>query len=195
MANNCWNHVVFNGDTAQLKKLHEKFQSYNKTNYFTEFGDFVLGIGKIGDTTEVLEKRHKDAYYTYGTKWWEFDLDDHEEGAEDFTIAGDSAWSPPISLVERICMVYNLTAQMEYEENGMNFAGFVEFDNLGITTNREMSADEYAYENDVSNWIENTKWQYEGESMEDIDVKGEHSYASPKHIKELLEAINEFKTI
>ena len=195
MANNCWNHVVFNGDTAQLKKLHEKFQSYNKTNYFTEFGDFVLGIGKIGDTTEVFEKRHKDAYYTYGTKWWEFDLDDHEEGAEDFTIAGDSAWSPPISLVERICMVYNLTAQMEYEENGMNFAGFVEFDNLGITTNREMSADEYAYENDVSNWIENTKWQYEGESMEDIDVKGEHSYASPKHIKELLEAINEFKTI
>jgi hypothetical protein len=184
---------VFNGDTAQLKKLQEKFQSYDKTNYFTEFGDFVLGIGKIGDTTEVLEKRHKDAYYTYGTKWWEFDLDDHEEGAEDFTIAGDSAWSPPINLVERICMVYNLTAQMEYEENGMNFAGYVEFNNLGITTNREMSADEYAYENDKSNWIENTKWQYEGESMENVDVQKEHSYASPKHIKELLEAINEFK--
>jgi hypothetical protein len=29
--------------------------------------------------------------------------------------------------------------------------------------------------------------------MEDVDVKEEHSYASPKHIKELLEAINEFK--
>ena len=144
MANNCWNYVVFNGDATQIKKVRSKFKEYDKTNYFTEFGDFVLDKGKIGDTVEILEKRHKDSFYTYGTKWWEFDLDDHEEGAEDFTIAGDSAWSPPISLVERICMVYNLTAQMEYEENGMNFAGFVEFDNLGITTNREMSADEYA---------------------------------------------------
>ena len=191
MANNCWNHVVFNGDTTQLKKLHEKFQSYDKTNFFTEFGDFVLGIGEIGDTPKVFEERHDDPYYNYGTKWWDFDLDDYEEGAEDFTIAGDSAWSPPITLVEEICKVYNLTAQMEYEEAGMNFAGYVDFNNLGIVTNREMSADEYAYENDIGNWIENLKYNYDGESMEDIDLQSDHSYASAEHLKELTEAIDE----
>jgi len=192
MANHCWNHVVFNGDTTQLKKLQEKFQSYGKAEYFTEFGDFVLDIGKIGDTTEVFEKRHEDAYYTYGTKWWEFDLEDHEEGSEDFTIAGDSAWSPPVSLVEKICIHYGLTANMEYEEGGMDFAGYVEFNNLGITDHKEMTSHEFRYVDDVGSWMENLYYNFEGETnREELEqaMKEEHSYASKTHIKEFINMV------
>ena len=49
MANHCWNYVVFNGNATKIKKLREKFSQYEKTNYFTEFGDYVLDRGKIGD--------------------------------------------------------------------------------------------------------------------------------------------------
>ena len=75
MANNCWNYVVFNGDATALKKLRNKFKEYNKTNYFVEFGDFVLDKGKIGATQEELEKKYKDFYY-YGTRCWEFEFND-----------------------------------------------------------------------------------------------------------------------
>jgi len=116
MANYCWNYVTFNGNAAALKKLRNKFKEYDKTNYFLEFGDFVLDKGKIGVTQEELEKKYKDFYY-YGTRWWDFNLNDYPcDDEETFTVAGDSAWSPPVRLVKQICQHYSLTADMEYEE-------------------------------------------------------------------------------
>ena len=197
MANNCWNHVVFNGDTTQLKKLQEKFQSYGKAEYFTEFGDFVLDIGKIGDTTEVFEKRHEDAYYAYGTKWWEFDLEDHEDGAEEFTIAGDSAWSPPVNLVQQICIHYNLNAEMEYEESGCDFAGIVEFNEKGIIDHKEMTYHEGRYVDDVSSWMDNLYYNFEDETdREELEhaMKEEHDYAHKTHIDEFINMVLETNT-
>jgi len=63
-------------------------------------------------------------------------------------------------------------------------------DETGITSHREMSAHEYSYENDVSNWIENLSYNYEGADKEEWEnLEEEHSYANKSHIKELVEAI------
>ena len=188
MANNCWNYVVFNGDATQIKKVRSKFKEYDKTNYFTEFGDFVLDIGKIGDTTEVFEKRHEDAYYAYGTKWWEFDLEDHEEGSEEFTIAGDSAWSPPVNLVEQICIHYNLNAEMEYEESGCDFAGIVEFNEKGIIDHKEMTYHEGRYADDINSWMDNLYYNFEDKTdREELEhAMKEHDYAHKTHVEEFI---------
>ena len=57
MANYCWNYVVFNGKATQIKKLRNKFKQYDKTNWFVEFGDYVLNKGKLGVTKEEIEKK------------------------------------------------------------------------------------------------------------------------------------------
>ena len=200
MANTCWNHVVFNGDTTQLKKLKNKFKEYDKTNYFTEFGDFVLDKGKVGDSLEVLEERHVNIEryqmcYTYGTKWWEFCLKSYNyDDADDFTIAGDSAWSPPISLVEQICIYYNLTANMEYDECGCDFAGIVEFNEKGIVDHKEMTYHESRYVDDVGSWMENLYYNFEEETdREELEhaMKEEHDYAHKIHVDEFVNMVLE----
>jgi len=201
MANNCWNHVVFNGDATQLKKLKNKFKEYDKTNYFTEFGDFVLDKGKVGDSLEVLEERHvngKYMCYNYGTKWWEFDLDGYScDDENELTIAGDSAWSPPVNLVEQICIHYNLNAEMEYEESGCDFAGIVEFNEKGIIDHKEMTYHEGRYVDDVSSWMDNLYYNFEDETdREELEhaMKEEHDYAHKTHIDEFINMVLETNT-
>ena len=193
MANNCWNYVVFNGNATALKKLRNKFKEYDKTNYFVEFGDFVLDKGKIGATQEELAKKYKD-FYHYGTKWWDFDLDDYPcDDEETFTVGGDSAWSPPVTLIEEICKHYSLTADMDYEEGGCDFAGIVKFDKHGITDHKEMTYHEYRYADDINSWMDNLYYNFEDETdREELEhAMKEHDYADKKHIKEFIDMVLE----
>ena len=188
MANNCWNYVVFNGDATQIKKVRSKFKEYEKTNYFTEFGDFVLDKGKIGDTVEELQKRHKDSFYTYGTKWWEFEIE-YDLDDEVLTISGDSAWSPPISLIEQMCIHYSLQADMDYEECGDDFAGVIEFDENGIKTHKEMTYHEYRYADDINSWMDNLYYNFEDETdRKELEhaMKTYHDYAHKTHVDEFI---------
>ena len=97
MANYCYNSVQIFGKEKTLKKLQDKFNYYEKTNYFVEFGDYVL------DKKFNPEDEKRD-YYEYGTRWWEFetDLDSKNFNENDdctLNISGDSAWSPPVELI------------------------------------------------------------------------------------------------
>ena len=197
MANNCWNYVTFNGNAAALKKLRNKFKEYDKTNYFVEFGDFVLDKGKIGVTQEELAKKYKD-FYHYGTRWWDFNLNDYPcDDEETFTVAGDSAWSPPVTLVEEICKHYSLTAEMEYEECGEDFAGIVKFDKHGITDHQEMTYHEYRYHDCVHSWMENLQYNFEDETdREELEhAMKEHDYAEERHIKEFIDMVLETNSV
>ena len=202
MANHCWNWISLTGETEKMELLEKKLNNYKQTKYFTEWGDYVLNIGEIGDTPEIFSKRHKhDPYYVYGTKWFDFDIDnkniDDKSGQCDFTITGDSAWSPPITLIERICETYNLTAEMEYEEGGCDFAGIIMIDGSETKSHDEMTAHQYRYICDVGDWIENISYNYEGEdNYDDIleELKENHSYAKEKDLKEVvifLKEVNE----
>ena len=49
MANHCWNWVVLEGSKTALTQVESRMKKYDKTNYFTEFCDYVLKRGKIGE--------------------------------------------------------------------------------------------------------------------------------------------------
>ena len=191
MANYCWNYVVFNGKATQIKKLRKKFKQYDKTNWFVEFGDYVLNQGKLGATKEEIEKKHKDFYY-YGTRYWEFDLRDYpDDDRNTFTVAGDSAWSPPIELIRQICIFYGLSAQMDYEECTEDFAGIVKFDKAGIKEHQEMTYHEYRYNDDILSWKDNLYYNFEDETdIEELEfAMKEHDYADKKDIKEFIDFV------
>ncbi len=135
MANNCWNHAVLSGDKAALDEIQERFSKYGDFNYFIEFGDYVL-------KKEVATSA--DDYYFYGTKWWEIEM---ERTDVTLTISGDSAWSPPLELLRQISEVYNVTIEGEYNESGMDFAGFFTCEDGNLNDN-EMTSFEFQLEED-----------------------------------------------
>ena len=124
MANYCYNSVQVYGDIDTLKKLQDKFNKYDETTYFNEFGDLILG--KKFDPEEEREG------YEYGTRWFEFEteLDDKnilQDNIYMLNICGDSAWSPPEKLFHEICKKYKVDAEMFYEEGGCDFMGETKF--------------------------------------------------------------------
>ena len=153
MPNYCWNHVTIEGNTKQIDKIYKKLRKYKICNYFTAFGDFVLDKGKIDDDYEAIKDRYGDNFdtiYVYGTKWW--DINDCG-GIEKFshvkdsviTVSGDSAWSPPVKLIEEICKYYKVSATMEYEEPGCDFGGEIFIDKTGIVKDNCYEYGEWIY--------------------------------------------------
>jgi hypothetical protein len=136
MANNCWNYATISGDKLALDEIQERFSKYGDFNYFIEFGDYVL---------KKETKTSTDDYYLYGTKWWDFNIDERTDLS--LTISGDSAWSPPLELLRQISEVYNVTIEGEYNECGMDFGGFFVCED-GCLEDREMTYFEYQLETD-----------------------------------------------
>jgi hypothetical protein len=140
MANNCWNYAVLLGDKAALDEIQERFSKYNDFNYFLHFGDYVLKK----ETSQKVNELNDDAYL-YGTKWWDFNIDERTDST--MTISGDSAWSPPLELLRQISEVYNVTIEGEYNECGMDFGGFFYCED-GCLEDRDMTYFEYQLESD-----------------------------------------------
>jgi hypothetical protein len=136
MANNCWNYAVLSGDKAVLDDIQERFSKYDDFNYFIHFGDYVL---------KKETQTNTDDYYLYGTKWWQFNIDERTDNT--MTISGDSAWSPPLELLRQISEVYNVTIEGEYNECGMDFGGFFYCED-GCLEDNEMTYFEYQLESD-----------------------------------------------
>ena len=141
MANNCWNYAVLSGGKAALDEIQERFSKYDDTNYFTEFGDLVL---KKEMRNNYSEMTHEECYQ-YGTKWWQFEMDRSDDNT--LIISGDSAWSPPLTLLEEMSSVYKVTIEGEYNECGMDFGGFFKASD-GILSDNYMSYFEYQLETD-----------------------------------------------
>lgn len=160
MANNCWNWVSFNGNEKKLDTLEKLFKTYDKTNYFTEFGDIVLG-----KKPRDYKSQHFDFYYTYGTKWWDFDIQRDDDNC--LVIMGDSAWSPPLELTKRISSAYKLEVHHEFEEAGNDFAGKHVYKNGNVLEQEDMTYQMYQFKenrevfwDDVNSHIECTdSWE------------------------------------
>lgn len=191
MANNCNNYVHFSGDPKMLSELADNLRKYDLVNYFTEFGDMVLGIDSVGQTLESIKKRYpRDPIYMYGTKWWNFEVE-YNSGDSDLSVQGDSAWSPPTPLISLICKSYRLEGSIEYEEGGMDFAGIISFDENGDETkNEQMSATEYTYRDDIDYWLHDRSMMLDGE--DDITFEGlkeDYPYAEDEYIEELIKML------
>lgn len=114
----------------------------------------------------------------WGTKW---DVGGNDYGSPTITdtgkmIAGfDSAWSPPITAIEKLTMM-GFRAKLYYYEPGMCFAGIWEDGFDDYYEYGDMSSDEVAETlpaelNDMF-CISDTVAEYESEENQDIDLDG-----------------------
>jgi len=131
MPNWCSNYLVVTGSADAIRQINEGFQ---KENAFENL------IGK--DPSFAEEDWYNHNCSRYGTKWdikqiSTFYEDGHTELALDF----DTAWSPPVAFVKHLCKKYKVSATIEYNECGNDFAGRCSFDKTGGT----ISEEEYEY--------------------------------------------------
>lgn len=133
MPNYCDNNVTFYGDQKDLEIINERFSRYREHDYFTNFAEMVLGK-PISDYSTF------EWAYSYGTKWWEFEIQDIGEGY--LNIQGPSAWAPPLRLIAEITKVFNVSAEGNYYESGMDFAGMYTAEDGNLNDN-EMTCFEY----------------------------------------------------
>jgi len=184
MANNCNNWITFEGSKSTLSKLEKKLKTYDKSKYFTEWSEYVIGEGKL-DGGEGFKKKYGDnfnVFYMYGTKWFDFEMESDDHGLR---VYGDSAWSPPIKLVEEICKKYKLKAEIEYEEGGCDFGGRTTFDEDGITKKEDYSYDEWQYRESYETWEYDLGEMFADEVFTLEEAVIEYPYAKKKEIEKI----------
>lgn len=130
----------------------------------------------------------------FGTKW-SVDMDDEiRDTFEEFDYFNcETAWSPCVAFVQKVCKKYGVCGRIEYSEPGNDFAGFVSIDVDGcIVDEEEMSCKEYEYKHvDVdyffSNFVDDVRdgW-YESEK----DVRDMYSFVTDEDMLKLIELFN-----
>jgi hypothetical protein len=102
----------------------------------------------------LIEKYGASDWYTWrlsnwGTKWDTSINGISVDDEQDLIVWFDTAWSPPVAWLEKIAPQFpELSFRMVYEEPGVNFCGFVEYEN-GECTGSEQG--DYIYEDPETN--------------------------------------------
>lgn len=142
MANHCWNEVTIRGSEETLDKLEALFANYEQHDYFKDFGNSFFP-----------EDQHADDN-PYGTKWWDFNIE--RDNTNVLSIAGDSAWSPPIQLIAQISEEYTVTCTLKFYETGMDFAGTYEWLSGALMVMEDVNCAQHFYTEDgITNVIDN----------------------------------------
>jgi hypothetical protein len=188
MANHCYNHVSFSGSHEGLEKLASRIKlvvteadnidAFKLNHNYLGLSGYnyhrILGTKK----KNLSLVSHKDVYQEYGSKWFECNYEIYEKagvfGAID--LSGDSAWSPMIPFIAKICKKFKLEAEGFYEESGMDFAGDYIIDSNGNIEENQMTYKEYQAKDNPEGYWENL--------MDDIQ---EGSYETLAEIYKTLE--------
>lgn len=146
MANYCWNWVHISGPKETLDIIEERFKKYDEMEdfTFTQFSRMVLGLDPEVVPEHETSNEMFNSIYTYGTKWWSFEIDGDDDWLE---LRGDSAWSPPLGLLTMMTNVFDIKINGEYSEPGCDFGGFYTIEN-GECEDNEMTYFEYELESD-----------------------------------------------
>lgn len=199
MANYCWNSVNITGNKETLDILESIFEKYKEVETFNEFGELFL----------KESAPRTDDYSYYGTKWWDFDIERHEDTS--LSINGDSAWSPPITLLELISKKYKVAIEGDYNESGCDFAGEYKIVDGVMTMHDEFTYAEFIYRENgadglISNYLDDESCleNYDSASdfingfsfeidKEDVEIINKIFYSMKKEILNKEEVINELK--
>jgi hypothetical protein len=146
MANYCWNWSCFTGDRANLEKL---IANVNKAMELNAENRGVLWYGTYSVTLGLPSwqegDEEYDVYDRYGSRWFECEVEDYKDHV---IITGTSAWSPMLELFRKLSAIYELHVKAEYEEPGMDFAGYFGANCGDITEDRQLSYYQYRYQCD-----------------------------------------------
>lgn len=86
----------------------------------------------------------------FGTKWSVF-MEEYVYSSllDNYSFNCETAWSPCIEFVQKVCKKYALSASIEFSETGMNFAGIYDINENGEIVkevNMECEVDDYEEE-------------------------------------------------
>jgi hypothetical protein len=161
MANHCWNAVIIEGKPDVLAKIEVLFDNYKNYDYLVDWANtFFPNMENLPSQSD---------YLFYGTRWWDSTCD----MTTDVTlhVTGDSAWSPPLKLLQLISEYYGVRCEITFSESGMGFAGKCIWENGNLEYSRDMSYSEHVYEqNGVQGLID--EYLYDEDCLE--------YYESPK---------------
>lgn len=160
MANHCWNFAEFVGTSDMLKRMclylqkaREEYLKIDESERVSHLDDNQVWLW-AGNYSKVLNVRNElkqvgfDVYQSYGSKWfdcvWEINyLDDTKKEIDTVSLQGSSAWSPVLPFFIKLCKKYGLSAEGDYEEPGMDFAGTFKINNKGELTEEQLTYREY----------------------------------------------------
>jgi hypothetical protein len=125
MPNWCYNSLYVKGDTKELSKFIDKGKEYNENDI-----DMKSDLS-MKNFLPIKGKWNSDsACDAWGTKW---DIQANLHYEEDDGLACydfDSAWSPPITFINRVSKLFKkLSFLLNYNEPGMNFSGSYQVQN------------------------------------------------------------------
>jgi len=109
---------------------------------------------KIGDClftalTDVKSEWDYDLWIEqFGTKWSVFMVEDiYSSLLDNYSFNCETAWSPCIEFVQKVCKKYALSASIKFSEPGLNFAGICEINENGeIVKEVDMECEVDVYE-------------------------------------------------
>jgi hypothetical protein len=160
MANHCYNWISFYGKKESLDKLAKALETYEN---FTSFNDWVDSMIEY-----TPPKNDERVYYHYGTKWFDFEIDDN--GDEHMLVRGDSAWSPPLEMTRSLCEHFGVGARHEFEESGCDFGGYwVIQDNGYVSEELDVTYNHWRYMEDSHSYMDNLINDLEDESYGSIE--------------------------
>lgn len=160
MPNWCNNSISITGKKDNLNKIANKLNDMDNE-------DTIMSslIGEPPHDTIPSISGSKNSTY-YGTKW-DFTKADAEIDIQDETISmfPQTAWTPPIPFLVKLCEEYQVCVHVEYSEPGNDFAGIADIVESGAIESIEMSYLEYVYyyEDEDNFWdgIEQTLSEWE----------------------------------
>jgi hypothetical protein len=120
MPNWCENRLKVEGKRkGQDAFLTECFSKDTRGRVFLDF-EKIVPLGESGE--DWYEKCRNN----WGTKWNTMDCDIKDDGAS-LTVWFETAWSPPIPVMEALTKKYTtLSFTLEYSEGGVGFRGIFE---------------------------------------------------------------------
>ncbi|GHT83155.1 hypothetical protein FACS1894137_03550 [Spirochaetia bacterium] len=129
MPNWCENYLKVVGDRKDLDVfLAECFSKDEHGRVFLDF-EKIVPLGDTGD--DWYEKNLNN----WGTKWNVSDCD-IEDNDSSFTLWFETAWSPPIPIMEALTKKYTgLSFTLEYSEGGVGYRGIFESQNGEVLQN------------------------------------------------------------
>jgi len=162
MANHCWNWVEFEKDETRNWINKHLVREYDKYHFLTEL--------PLNLTEEEIKSQ--SVYDLIGTKW--IDLNTEIEDCDN-EFGCDSAWSPPVGMLQRLSEMFQDTIQIEFEEPGCQVFGCVKFIN-GETVEETWYADFWKY-----------SWEYlkdKEKILSELDCYDLISYQEYTYLKE-----------
>lgn len=172
-------------DTPEYKELCEEVAFFHPfSTYFGTKWDF--GKRDVDDISFVTG---------YGTGAVSISIPESEIPHETITISVDTAWSPPLAFLEKLTKTYDVTAEIEYFEPGMDFGGMSEFDNGEIIDEFYGNYHYALYRIDNEHFWElmTDEWFLEQHKYKADSIVKTLSFMTPEDVEKLEKLINEIK--